>query len=282
MMIEIICPLYNAEKYIRKLHQSFLNQRKIDDLKITYILTKSKDRTEQILKELNVPYSIIKASEFSHSLTRENAAMNSSADIIAFVTQDVIIKDEYWLYNLTKDIGKNGIAAAYSRQLCTNNTIEKYTREKNYPSNSKIVEKSDLDNLGLRTFFFSDASGAIDLKVYKKLNGYDQKKLPISEDMYFAYKLIMSGYKIKYCADSIVEHSHRFSFKELYDRYYLTGQFFAQNAYLDKYGTTDSGLNMAIYILKRVIQERNIKAFKEYIPNMLARYLGMKRGKSSL
>lgn len=281
MKIEIICPLYNAEQYIEKLHNSFIMQEDIDDLQISYIVTKGKDNTETILKKLDVNYHTINASDFSHSLTRENAAMSSNADIIVFVTQDVIIKRKDWLSNLVRGIADGKYAAAYSRQLCTNNSIEKYTREKNYPNKSFIVSKDDISVRGLRTFFFSDASGAIDVKVFKKLNGYDGKNLPISEDMYFAYKLIMNNYKIGYCADSEVEHSHYFSFKELYKRYYLTGQFFKQNSYLKQYGTTESGINLALFILRNSIKEMNIRALLEFLPNMIARYLGMKVGEKN-
>ena len=278
MTVEIVCPLYKAQEYIKHLHDSFLNQQGKFKLKIHYIVTKSDDYTEQILDDLNAFYEVIDACEFSHSLTREKAAMASNADIIVFVTQDVIIKQVDWLENLINSMGKDNIAAAYSRQLCTNNSIEKYTRERNYPENSFVVSKEDINEFGLRTFFFSDASGAIDLNVFKKLNGYDGKKLPISEDMYFAYKLIMNGYKIKYCADSVVEHSHKFSFKELYKRYYDTGKFFKQNPYLNNYGTTDSGMCMAFYILGNAIKEFNIGVLVEFLPNMLARYFGMWRG----
>lgn len=281
MKIEIICPLYNAEKYINNLHKSFLMQKNVDDLTITYILTKSNDNTQTILNKFGATYSLIEPSEFSHSLTREKAAMSSNADIIVFVTQDVIIKRDDWLINLVDGIYNGDYAASYSRQLCTNNSIEKYTRENNYPSQSFIVSRDDISKRGLKTFFFSDAAGAIDLKIFKELKGYDSKELPISEDMYFAYKLIMNGYKIGYCADSEVEHSHNFSFKELYNRYFLTGQFFRQNPYLDQYDTTESGLKMAAYIFKSAIKEGNMKALKEFFPNMIARYLGMKRGKQS-
>lgn len=279
MKVEIICPLYNAEMYIKKLHKSFLMQEYDDTVLIKYILTTSKDDTENILIKLNANYETINPSEFSHSLTREKAAMKSDSDVIVFVTQDVVIKSKLWLKNLVADIGKDNIVAAYSRQICVNNSIERYTRLKNYPEHSSIVSEKDIAIKGLRTFFFSDAAGAIKTDIFKKLNGYDGKKLPISEDMYFAYKIIMNGYNIKYCANSEVEHSHNFSFNELYKRYFDTGRFFKQNPYLDKFGTTDSGLNMAIYILKMSIKEKNFRALKEFIPNMLARYLGMKRGK---
>lgn len=278
MTIDIICPLYNAEEYIEKLHNSLLSQNtKIN--KINYILTESKDNTEKILKKLKCSYKKIKPSEFSHSLTREQAAFSSDADIVVFITQDVEIKNDDWLEKLTKPIIDGKVVASYSRQLTKYNNIEKYTRESNYPNKSKIKSKKDIKELGLKTFFFSDASSAVKRDVFVELNGYDNKKLPINEDMYLAHKIITNNYKIKYCADSIVYHSHNFSLKEIYDRYKLTGKFFKENNYLDNYGTTSSGANLAKYILKRIFEDHNYKLLFRYPFDMAARLIGMKVGK---
>lgn len=277
--IDIVVPLYNAEKYIDALHKSFHMQDKVKINKIRYVLTESTDNTEKYLLQNKIEYKKIKRNEFSHSLTREKEAMDSNSDIVVFVTQDVIIKDKLWLYNLIKDIGKNNIVATYSRQITKYNNIEKYTREANYPSESKIVSKEDIPKLGLKTFFFSDACSAIDTNIFKKLNGYDGKKLPISEDMYIAYKIINNDYKIKYCADSVVYHSHNFTLKEVYDRYKLTGKFFKENSYLDNYGTNKSGGGLAKYVLKRAIEDKNFKVLLRFLPDMGARFIGMKVGK---
>ncbi len=277
--IDIICPLYNAEEYIEGLHKSFLMQKKVKINKIRYVLTESKDMTEKYLIDNGIWYRKIKKSEFSHSLSREKEALESDSDILVFVTQDVVIDDELWLYNLVKDIGDNGIVAAYSRQLTKYNNIEKYTRESNYPAVSKVVSKDDIPKLGLKAFFFSDASSAIDAKIFKKLNGYDGKVLPTNEDMYIAYKIINNGYKIKYCAESVVHHSHNFTLKEVYKRYKLTGEFFKQNSYLDNYGTNKSGGGLAKYIFKKALQEKNFKVLLRFLPDMSVRFIGMKVGK---
>lgn len=279
MNIDIICPLYNAEKDIEGLHKSLLKQKNVEINKIKYVLTESKDNTEEILKKLNINYKKIKKEDFSHGLTREIEAFESNADIIVFVTQDVIIEKENWLFNLTKDIISGEVDACYSRQICTNNTIEKYTRECNYPKESKIVSKEDIEKLGLKTFFFSDAASAIKRDTFVKLNGYDHKELVINEDMYIAYKLVTNGYKIKYCADSEVIHSHVFTLKQYYDRYKDTGKFFKENSYLNKYKVNQAGGSMAKYVLKRAIQDKNWDVLVKFIPNMAARFIGMKVGK---
>lgn len=279
MKVDIICPLYEAENYILNLNDSLLKQKNVNINKIQYVLTKSKDNSEKILKENKLNYILIDKKDFSHSLTREKEAMKSKSDIIVFISQDIVIENTDYLYNLVNSIINGEADACYSRQLTKFDNIEKYTRESNYPDKSIIKTKDDIEKLGLKTFFFSDASSAVNAKVFKKLNGYDGKNLPINEDMYFAYKLIMNGYKIKYCADSVCYHSHNFKLKELYDRYKLTGRFFKENSYIDNFGTNKSGGGLAKYILKRAIKDKNIKVLIRFVPDMAARYIGMKAGK---
>lgn len=277
--VDIICPLYNAEKYILNLDKSIKRQKNVKINSIKYVLTECKDNTEKLLIENKIDFIKIKKGEFSHSKTRENIAKTCDADIVVFITQDIIIERADWLFNLTKPIYDNECDASYSRQISKSKGIEKYTRELNYPKESCIKTKEDIEKLGLRTFFFSDASSAISNDVLKKLNYYDGKDLKINEDMYLAYKMIMNNYKIKYVAESVIIHSHDFKFKEVYQRYYDTGIFFKENSYLDEYGTNQAGGSLAIYVLKRIIQEKDIRAVIRFWPDMVARYVGMKMGK---
>ncbi len=154
MNIEIICPLYNAAQYIEKLNESLKKQKNVKIGKVSYILTKSKDNTENILKQLNLSYTIIEPKDFSHSLTREKVAMESNSDILVFITQDIEIRDENWLENLVSPIIDSEVEAAFSRQLTKYDNIEKYTREKNYPENSYIVSKKDIEKKRITNLLF--------------------------------------------------------------------------------------------------------------------------------
>lgn len=279
MNIEIICPLYNAESYIENLDKTIKMQKNVEIKKIQYVLTKCKDNTEEILKKISADYLTVEPKDFSHSLTREKVAMKSTADIIVFITQDIEIRTDDWLEKLVKPIIDGQAEASFSRQLTKYDNIEKYTREMNYPAESYINTKNDIERKGLQTFFSSDASAAIKTEIFKQLNGYDGMNLMASEDMYISYKIIMNGYRIKYCADSVIYHSHNLTLKQLYKRYYNIGDFFRQNRYLDKYGTNKSGGGLAKYILKRAVQEKNFKVLARFVPDMIARFLGMKMGK---
>ena len=107
---------------------------------------------------------------------------------------------------------------------------------------------------------------------------YDNKNLPTNEDMYYAYKLIMNDKKIKYCANSVVYHSHNFTLKQLYDRYKLTGRFFKENTFINNFGTTSSGGGMAKYVLKRILKDKRIDLLIRYPFDMAARFIGMRVG----
>lgn len=276
MKISIICPIYNGEKYIEELNKNILSQKLKtgQSLEILYILTKSFDRSDDILNKLGCNYCVIDQKEFSHSKTRETVALKTDGDIIVFISQDVKMKNELWLKNLITPIINKECEASFSRQICENNTIEKYIREKNYPEESRIVSKKDIYQYGILTFFYSDASSAVDASIYRELKAYDGKKLIINEDMYFSHKLIHAGYRIKYCADSEVYHSHIFTLKQLYNRYFDTGVFFKENPYFLNYKSNESGIALAKYVLKRALEERNITVILNLLPNFGIRFIG--------
>lgn len=275
MIISIICPIYNGQSYIEKLHNNILNQKLSDGykLQIMYALTACEDKSEDILKYLNCDYTLIEPEDFSHSTTRELMSQKAEGEIIVFISQDIKIKNNLWLQNLIKPIIYGECEASFSRQIGEDNTIEKYTRERNYPIQSRIVSKKDIYRYQIRTFFYSDASSAVLTSVYRELNAYDGKRMPTNEDMYFAYKLIHSGYRIKYCADSEVYHSHNFTYRQLYKRYYDTGVFFKQNKYFLNYKSNESGIDLAKYVVKRSIEDKNYRVLLNVIPNFAVRFI---------
>lgn len=278
MNISVICPLYNGKEYIKKLNSSLLMQEDVDSVEIRYILTDTNDGSKDILDDLKCIYSVIQSSDFSHSLTRENEVYKSNGDIIVFITQDIIVEDEKWLYKLTKDIKDGVCEASFSKQICTNKTIERYTRMKNYSDESRIVSKCDIDRLGIMTYFYSDAASAIKKSVFIKLNGYDKKNLLTNEDMYISYKLINNGYKIKYCADAAVIHSHEYTYKSLLKRYFDQGVFLKQHEYISNSGASSSALQLLKFVAKESLKEKNYKAFFNIIPNFAVRFIANKMG----
>ena len=279
MTIDILCPLYNAANDFDALMAGIRQQMGVEIKNIIFPVTESSDQTLELARA--VPNAIVmevKKADFSHSLTRERAMAYATSDVVVFLTQDVYLSDAYALKNLSDCIQGN-VIHAFARQLTKSRGIEKYTREKNYPAKSYIMTKDDIESQQIMAFYSSDACAAYDRKKFLELGGFDGKVFQVSEDMYFCRKALLAGYAIQYCAESIVTHSHHLTLKQLYRRYYNIGLFFAQNPEFCQYRSTDSGFSLAFYILKHAIRHFDIPVLFRWLPDMAARYLGMRDGR---
>jgi len=56
--------------------------------------------------------------------------------------------------------------------------------------------------------------------------------LILAEDMHLAARLLQAGHAVRYQADALVYHSHNYSWVEEFQRYFDTGVFHAQQAWL--------------------------------------------------
>lgn len=283
--VDLFCPLYNSSKYIAGIIDGVKTQSNVIVKNVVFSVTESDDDTLDIVKRLskenlpfNLKYFIVKKKDFSHSLTREKGMFEyCESDRVVFISDDVIIDNPDVFYNLTKNLSEE-IIHTFARQITKSKGIEKYTREKNYPLESYIVEKKDIEKLQIKAFYSSDACSAYYRPKFIELNGYDNKNMKVSEDMYYCRKALLADCKIMYCADAHVLHSHNLTIKQVYKRYYDIGLFFKQNPEFKKYKSTDSGVKLAFYILGQALKHFDIPVLVRWLPDMLARYLGKRKG----
>lgn len=150
--------------------------------------------------------------EFDHGGTRDRGVRMSTADLVVCMTQDAMPADETLIEELVKPFGDSEVWAAYARQLPNEDCreVEKYTRSFNYPEQSMVKTKEDLDRLGIKTFFCSNVCAAWRREKYLELGGFVKHTI-FNEDMILAGTMIKQGGKIAYCAKAKVIHSHNYS-----------------------------------------------------------------------
>ena len=150
--------------------------------------------------------------EFDHGGTRDRGVRMSTADLVVCMTQDAMPADETLIEELVKPFGDPEVWAAYARQLPNEKCreVEKYTRSFNYPEQSMVKTKEDLDRLGIKTFFCSNVCAAWRREKYLELGGFVKHTI-FNEDMILAGTMIKQGGKIAYCAKAKVIHSHNYS-----------------------------------------------------------------------
>lgn len=283
--IDIVCPIYKGLSYLKPLYESFKSQKGVSIKKIILPVTDSEDdemeETRHFISEHGDIISFeIKPCDFSHSLTRQKAIIDYCSErCVVMLSQDVILAKEDTLFNLVLPIYNKEAAYTYARQISKYNNIEKYIREINYPEESSLITKDDIEKKQLMAFFSSDACSAYDREVFIKIGGYGGYDVMFSEDMLYSYFVLSHNYAKKYCSSSIVYHSHKLTLKQLYKRYYETGIFFSKVHLFDNYKSTNSGLSLAMKVLKKALLHFNIPVLLRWLPDMTTRYIGMKKGK---
>lgn len=282
--VDILVPAYNGYNDLVELVAKFHTQRYINIKNIVVPITLANQDNDEKLKkyceENHIVTFEVESWYFSHSMTRQRAIKKyCKSDIVILFSQDVRLNNDMAFYNLVKDIANGECVYAYGRQICPKRSIEKYIREKNYPIYSYFVSKEDVENMQIMAFFSSDAFSALNRNVFIEIGGYMDFDVMMGEDMIYSYNAIMHGYKKKYCGDAVVIHWHRYSFRQLYRRYYDTGRFYNTVKIFDGYHSSESGAALARYVLKRCLKDFYIIGLLRWLPDMAMRYLGMKRGR---
>ena len=217
MEIDVIIPLYKPGKELFTLLDK-LGSQSVPVHQVILLNTEEK-YFEQLIYGIrfletyqNVKVYHVSKREFDHGGTRRMGVKKSSADVFVMMTQDAMPADETLIEELVKPFDDPEVWAAYARQLPNEDCreVEKYTRSFNYPEQSMVKTKEDLDRLGIKTFFCSNVCAAWRREKYLELGGFVKHTI-FNEDMILAGTMIKQGGKIAYCAKAKVIHSHNYS-----------------------------------------------------------------------
>lgn len=228
-IIDVIIPVYRPDEKLERLIEK-LGVQTMKPAHVLFLQTMTGDsedeRVGEILKRAeNARIIPVDKNEFDHGGTRNQGASLSEAEYMLFMTQDAVPEDAYLIENMYRHITSGEmIATAYARQTPGEEAgvIESYTRTFNYPEESSVKSLDDLERLGIKTYFCSNACAMYKKSVYEELGGFVTETI-FNEDMIFASRVIGAGYKIAYAADAKVVHSHKYTYREQLTRNFDLG-----------------------------------------------------------
>ena len=219
-IVDAIIPVYRPGNEFRELLRRLSNQT-CPLNKIILMNTGEAPWKEEIEKEFPLcEVHLLEKKDFDHGGTRHEATTYSEADYLLFLTQDALPNNEFLVEKLLAGFAwDEKVKADYGRQLpnSTCREIEKYTRSFNYPAESRVKSKADLNILGIKTFFCSNVCAMYEKKTYDAQGGFVRRTI-FNEDMIYAGGLIKNDYKIAYVADAEVIHSHNYNAIEQFHR----------------------------------------------------------------
>lgn len=198
--------------------------------RVIVVNSTSNDGTVEVAQRMGAETLVVPRNEFNHGQTREIARKALGTDIIVMITPDAILLDSEQLTHLIQPMIKDAkIGLSYARQIPHDDAgyFESFPRHFNYPEKSEIRSAADIERYGAATFFCSDSCAAWSNAALDAIGGF-QPTLT-AEDAIAAAKLIYAGYKIAYTADALVKHSHRYSLRQEFQRYFDIGYMRREN-----------------------------------------------------
>ncbi|MFA5913368.1 MAG: glycosyltransferase family 2 protein [Burkholderiales bacterium] len=228
-LIGLIVPTMNAGNGWEGWIESLKSQSLKPD-RVLVVDSSSEDQTARLAKSARFEVLVIPRSDFNHGATRQLAAeVLADTDIFIYLTQDALLADPDALQNLVGHFVNESVGAVYGRQLPHPNAkpFGSHARLFNYPETSQVRSMADASRLGIKTAFISNSFAAYRRSAFMAVGGFPSNTI-LSEDTYVSAKLLLGGWKIVYCAEAQVFHSHDYSLIQEFKRYFDIGVFHAR------------------------------------------------------
>lgn len=201
--------------------------------------SESTDATAPLARTHGFSIERIDPTQFNHGGTRQLAVeLLPDAEIIVFMTQDAILADEFAIENLLRAFDDPLVGVAYGRQLPHRGAkpLGAHARLFNYPDKSYVESLADRERMGIKAAFSSNSFAAYRREALQAVGGFP-RDIILGEDTFVAAKMLLAGWKVAYQADARVYHSHDYSLRQEFRRYFDIGVFHAREHWLlDAFG----------------------------------------------
>ena len=251
--VSLIVPTYNAGQawadFILALQSQTLSLEDESGVKcpvgidVTIIDSSSTDDTAVLSRAAGFEVLVIDKQSFDHGGTRQLAFEHifkksqegQTYTWVVFMTQDAVLSDPSSLAQLLSGFKNGQVGVSFGRQLPhpTATLLSSHARNFNYPAHSCLKSMDDKKTLGIKTAFCSNSFAAYRVDVLAQIGGFP-KKVILGEDMWVAAKMLQEGYSVAYVSGACVDHSHNYTYLEDFSRYFDTGVFHAEEAWILK------------------------------------------------
>lgn len=281
MEISVIIPTLNAEHEIDGLLIA-LEHQSIQPVEILIVDSASEDKTIELVRQhKRVRLLEIDRQDFNHGTTRDMALRESRGDFICFLTQDAVpVSDDYLKRLVAPMVDDSDIALVSGRQLpkVDARRFEQLVRDFNYPDTPSVRSKCDLEKLGIKTFFASDACSVYRRTAYLECGGFEH--VNTNEDMLMAARFIASGLKVAYEPRAEVYHSHNLTPSQQFARNRAVG-FFLETHTDDLMHASEigEGGRLVKTVSSQLLREGSFGEFVAFGVDCCARLLGNRAGR---
>lgn len=191
--------------------------------------SESADAGIGLFREAGCRVQTVPRREFNHGGTRNLGLHAASTEIVLFLTQDAIPTDPNLLAAILRPFADPKVAMAYGRQLprAVAGPIETHARLFNYPDADRIEAPAASYPRGIKTVFNSNSCAAYRRAALLAVGGFPTDII-MGEDTVAAARLLQAGWTLAYASGARVSHSHGYTLREEFNRYFDIGVFHDQ------------------------------------------------------
>lgn len=232
LRVACIVPTYNGRSDLARLLASLESQSIPFDLIL--VDSSSSDGTQELAKERVEKTVVIPSSQFNHGGTRQMMVNDYPGyDVYVFLTQDAYLEDVQSIERIVYPFSNDKVGAVCGRQLphLDAGLLAQHARLFNYPEGTLTKTLKDAPVLGIKTPFVSNSFSAYRAKALEEVGGFPAHVI-LSEDMFVAAKMLLNGWSIAYAGDARCRHSHNYTLKEEFCRYFDQGVFHAREPWI--------------------------------------------------
>lgn len=219
--VSVVVPILNAAGYLPELLSRIAAQEPTPPMETILVDSGSTDNPAAIIAEYP-EVRLIDIADFSHGRARNLGARSARGDIVVLMTQDALPHDNHWLTAMLTPFDDPAVAAVFSRQIPRDDAppTEKFFLNYHFPPGKPRRWPADAGAAPAfgRTVFFSNVSSAV-RRTHLLSQPFDET-LIMSEDQQLARDLLSAGHAIVYQPDSVVIHSHRYTLRLAFRRYF--------------------------------------------------------------
>jgi rhamnosyltransferase len=224
----IVIPTLNAASKWPKFASGLLTC--LNPWQVLVIDSSSTDGTAELARSAGFRVYSRSRSAFKHGETRQIALeLVPDADRFVYLTQDAILADAADALLDAFESPEAGVA--YERQLPRHGAepLQSDSRLFNYPAQSVVCNFASRKQFGLKTIFISDSFAAYRRSALEAIGGFAGDVI-FGEDTIAAAMLLMAGCKLAYVAEARVYHSHSYTPRQEFKRYFDIGVLHARQA----------------------------------------------------
>jgi rhamnosyltransferase len=233
--VGLCIPTLNPANWIDPMITALKAQRHTLD-RVVVIDSSSEDGAVSRFKEVEAEIVTIPRHQFDHGGTRNLGARLLETDIVVFLTQDAIPANDEAIGNLVAAVWANPRrAVAFGRQLPAKRAgpLASAHRAFNYGPDPFERTSADISRLGVRAAFNSNSFAAYRSEALHSVGGFPNRVVG-SEDRWIAARFLQAGWAVAYAPEAAVVHSHDYTYRQDFRRYFDIGVFHSTEAWFDE------------------------------------------------